>query len=314
MERHSLNTCSICFITFNIWGPHKRTCSFCYRPICSRCSMNTAKHPELNLQKRICDACHSDLIKESATAQCKVEVDRLKMELSNLEKRYETEAYTLEKESEDIEEMEIIIEETKEEAFVREREMRLELKQLESDVEIITKDSEEAARRLEVLSLQNIELDIIIENNLQQIEDFGSGSLDACIDKIRAVEREVDELSRGLGKENCRKEDLISESIAMKCKKLKEEIFVIKNERAMIESSILELKEVESIKESSISMLLTTLSNKSTLPDINFTSTLYDDEELIQSQEEEINQLEHKISKRQRKHELENKTCKCEIF
>ena len=276
--------------------------------------MNTAKHPELKLQKRICDACHSDLIKESVAAQYKVEVERLKIELCNLEKRYDTEVYTLEKESENIEEMEIIIKETKEESFRREYEMKLELKQLETDFEIISKDYEEITSRLEMLTLQNAELDIIIENNLQQIQDFSSGNPETCFEKFREIDGEVCELSEKLVKEGFSKKDFISETFGMKCNKIKEEIVSLKNEKAKIESSILELKEVETFKESNISMLLTTLSNKSTLPDIHFTSNCYENEELFQSQEEEINQLELKISKRQRKNELENKTCKCEVF
>ena len=88
LSKEKISTsCSICVASFSVFGSQKHICHFCYKPVCSRCSMQTALDPESHIKKRICDACHSETIKDSVITQFRIELERLNIELSNLEKK-----------------------------------------------------------------------------------------------------------------------------------------------------------------------------------------------------------------------------------
>lgn len=157
--------------------------------------MHTSLHPELKVLKRICDVCHSDIIKETVVAQFKIELERLKVEFSNLQKRLETEQYISEKESLHIEEIQNTLEETKEEAFRRDQEMKNELKVLEEEVDMISKDYEEMYTRVEFLAIQNLELDVTLENIEEMNFDFNENS-EGLNRKIQEIEKEIAMLSQ----------------------------------------------------------------------------------------------------------------------
>ena len=276
--------------------------------------MQTALDPESHIKKRICDACHSETIKDSVITQFRIELERLNIELSNLEKKYETEKFTSEKESNKIEELKTILEETKEDTLSREQELQIELKLLEQDIEKINIDYEEISCRVDMLVSQNNDFDLKIEDLGQHINDLSIDTDEVFFKEIQALKNEIKEIKQKFPEGNFCNQNMLSKYPECKISSLKDDILFLKNEKVKISHKITEMKQVESIKESNISLLLTTLSNKSTNPDMNFSSSYFEDEETIRVQEEEILKLENKIAKRQRKYSLENKTCNCEIY
>lgn len=301
--------CSICFIEFSIWGMRKQYCGFCFRPVCSRCSMQKAYQVESHMLKRKCDTCHSESIKDSVINQNRIEIERLKFEISNLQKRLELEQINIQKERKNIEDLNSIIEETKEDTVNREQEMMEEMKLLEQDLEKITSDYQELVSRMEFLSLQNHELVIKAQNIKEQIEDFSIKPITEIREKIIILKQDIKRLNLKL-KSDCPLSPLIKDTSIVK---IKEEILNLRNEKNSILTKIAECKEVEIIKESNISMLLTTLSNSSTAPDLNFICRSFEDEEILRQQQDEIAELRAKIAKRIRKNELENKKCTCRV-
>ncbi|OMJ69299.1 hypothetical protein SteCoe_33020 [Stentor coeruleus] len=301
--------CSICFIEFSIWGMRKQYCGFCFRPVCARCSMQKAYQAESHMLKRKCDTCHSESIKDSVINQNRIEIERLKFEISNLQKRLELEQINIQKERKNIEDLNSIIEETKEDTVNREQEMIEEMKLLEQDLEKITSDYQELVSRMEFLSLQNHELDIKAQNLKEQIEDFTIKPITEINEKIQSLKQDIKRLNLKL-KSDCPLSPLIKDTSIIK---IKEEILNLRNEKNSILTKIAECKEVEIIKESNISMLLTTLSNSSTAPDLNFICRSFEDEEILRQQQDEIAELRAKIAKRNRKNDLENKKCTCGI-
>ncbi|OMJ76097.1 hypothetical protein SteCoe_24600 [Stentor coeruleus] len=301
--------CSICHIEFSIWGVRKLVCGFCFRPVCCRCSMHKAYNSESRMIKRKCDTCHSEFIKESVVTQHRIELERLKFEISNLQKRLDSESITIEKERKSIEELNSIIEETKEEFTSREHEMQEEIKNLEQELEKVNSEYKELLSRMEFLTVQNHKLDVKIHNLIEQNEDFSIRPIGQVYEKILHIKKDIKDLNLKL-QSNCIKSPLKKDNSVAR---IKEEISNLRNEKNRIINKITEFKEVESIKESNISMLLTTLSNNSTAPDLNIIYKSFEDEELFRQQQDQIEELRLKIARKIRRNEFENKRCMCEI-
>jgi hypothetical protein len=301
--------CSICAQVFSAWGYHRRLCSFCYRPVCSRCLTQTAFHPKLKLKKKICDACYSDLIKETVIARNKAEIERLKLEMLTLEKKYEIERHNCEKEAIFIRDLQKIIEETAEEAYIREQETRIEIENLEQDIIRINADYQDAAAKLEFLISQNSDFDIKIISFTDQIQDFLNFSQEQTFQKIQELQDDIAALNEKLGCKNS-----FNTWNDMKIYQLKDDIVNLFSQKTDLLNKISEMKQIESAKESNISMLITTLSNKSTNPDINSCCNHFEDEEKIKIQEKKISELHRKISKKQRKYEIETGKCRCNLY
>ena len=49
------NSCSLCGTLFPVFGSKKRICSFCYKFVCSKCSMKKTDDRDYNIIKWICD-------------------------------------------------------------------------------------------------------------------------------------------------------------------------------------------------------------------------------------------------------------------
>ena len=102
--------------------------------MCAKCSAYSAVHPEFKGKKRICDACHSELIKETVINSYKTDIERLSFEITNLEKKYETELFISEKNKQSIETLQKIIEDSKIEAFNRDVQLNTEIDELEQEM------------------------------------------------------------------------------------------------------------------------------------------------------------------------------------
>lgn len=302
--------CSICHIEFTIWGVRKWVCGFCFKPVCCRCSMHKAYSSESNMIKRKCDTCHSEFIKETVMTQHRIELERLKFEISNLQKRLDSEGIIIEKEQKNIEELNSVIEETKEEFTNREQEMQQEIRALEQELEKVNSDYQKMMSRIEFLATQNHELDDKILYLIEQNEDFSIRPIGEVYEKILHIKKDIKDLNFKL-QSKCHLSPLRKNNSIVR---IKEEILNLRNEKNSIINKITECKEVESIKESNISMLLTTLSNNSTAPDLNIIYKSFEDEEIFRQQQDEIEELRSKIARKLRRNELESKRCICEIY
>jgi chromosome segregation ATPase len=240
--------------------------------------------------------------------QHRIELERLKFEISNLQKRLDSEEITIEKEQKNIEELNSVIEETKEEFTSREQEMQQEIKTLEQELEKANSDYQELVSRIEILATQNQEFDAKIHYLIEHNEDFSIRPVGEVYEKIVHIKKDIKDLDFKLQSSHLSPVKKNSSVV-----RIKEEISNLRNEKNSIINKITECKEVESIKESNISMLLTTLSNNSTAPDLNVIYKSFEDEEIFRQQQDEIEELRSKIARKLRRNQLENKRCICEI-
>lgn len=303
-------TCAICVDTFSFLGASKYFCYFCFKAVCKRCSMQKTYHPESKSMKRICDTCYSEMIKGIVINHYKFEQDRLKAEIFNFQKRMEIEKLTCEKEAKMIEELNRSIEDTKNEIKYQEYEKSSEISILKQEIDKIDADYQDMSSRLELLEIKNLELDTKILNSEEQNRDFLNLDLSGLQSKINTLSSEIEELN---GNFKTQKKTKQSEKFDFKVLRLKEDIKCLKTQKSRIIERIKELKTVDSIKETNISMLLTNLSNASTSTEIGFVHGSLEDEEVLRIQEEEIDEIKNKIEKLKRKNEIENKTCECLI-
>ena len=270
---------------------------------------------DYNIIKWICDECESDSIKGSVITQFKIELDTLNNKLTNLEKTYEIEKLTDDKETHFIEDLQTVIDETKKDVLHRENDLSLELTLLEQDIDKINADYKEIESNLQLLILQNNEYDEKQKVIFEQIHDFSSFSSDEeLLQNMQTLKNEIKEINEKIFNENIYNQKKLDKNENYKILSLKDDIISLKNERKSISYKIAEIKQVEQIKESNISFLLTTLSTQSTNPDMAFSSLYFDNDETIRAQEAEIIKLENKIAKRHRKYSLEDKACNCEIY
>lgn len=302
--------CSICFITFSFLGPSKHFCSFCFRAVCSKCSMQKAFHSDSKSVKKICDTCYSEMIKGIVINHYKFEQDRLKSEIFNFQKRMEIEKVTCEKEAKSIEELNRSIEDTKNEIKYQELEKNSEISNLKQEIDKIDSDFHDISSRLELLAIKNLELDSKIFNSEDQNREFLTGDIDGLHLKIKNLSSEILELN---GNFKLQKKSVLNENFDYKVLRIKEDIRCLKNQKNRLIEKIGEMKAVEGIKETNISMLLTNLSNASTSAEIGLVHGSFEDDEICRTQEEEICELTKKIEKIKRKNVIESKTCECLI-
>ena len=281
--------------------------------MCAKCSAYSAVHPEFKGKKRICDACHSELIKETVINSYKTDIERLSFEITNLEKKYETELFISEKNKQSIETLQKIIEDSKIEAFNRDVQLNTEIDELEQEMLKIHSEYEEILACTEKILIQNSEFDCKIEFLITQNQEFTKDPREV-VQKIYDMQAEVESFESKTDEKgfSLRKLDIrINEA---KIAKVKAEILALKEQRTKIANSIVELKESENIKESNISLLLTTLSNTSTKTDWNFKSSSIEDEETVRLQDRKIYKLKKKVSKTIRKNQIVNNKCNCQVF
>lgn len=301
--------CAICVAPFSFLGPSKYFCYFCFKAVCKRCSMQKACHSESKTMKRMCDTCYSEMIKGIVINHYKFEQDRLKAEIFNFQKRMEIEKLTCEKEAKMIEELNRSIEDTKNEIKYQEYEKSSEISTLKQEIDKIDADYQDMSSRLELLEIKNLELDTKILNSEEQNHDFLNLDLSGLQSKINTLSSEIQELNGNFKSQKKTK----NQNSDFKVLRLKEDIKCLKTQKSRIIERIKELKTVDSIKETNISLLLTNLSNASTSAEIGFVHGSLEDEEILRIQEEEIDELKRKIEKIKRKNEIESKTCECLI-
>ena len=183
------------------------------------------------------------------------------------------------------------------------------------EIEKLNADYKEIESNLQLLILQNNEYDEKQKVIFEQIHDFSSFSSDEeLLQNMQTLKNEIKEINEKIFNENIYNQKKLDKNENYKILSLKDDIISLKNERKSISYKIAEIKQVEQIKESNISFLLTTLSTQSTNPDMAFSSLYFDNDETIRAQEAEIIKLENKIAKRHRKYSLEDKACNCEIY
>jgi hypothetical protein len=273
--------------------------------------MQKAIHPESKTLRRICDTCYSEMIKSLVINHYKFEQDRLKSEIFNFQKRMEMEKFASEKDLKSIEELNRSIDDTKSEINHRELTKTAELTLLKHDIQKIDSDYEDISSRLQLLQFKNLEITEKIMNSEEQNKDFLTADLNGIKEKIEKVRNECEELSLKLKElKNSQK----SQHYDLNFSRILDEIKSLKLQKGRFIERIQELKSVDAIKESNISMLLSNLSNASTCPEVGSVRGGIEDEEIFRNQENEIFKLSSQLEKIQRKNVIENQKCVCFIF
>lgn len=304
-------TCTICMASFSFFGASKCICEFCFKAVCQKCSMQKAVHPETKTMKRICDTCYSEMIKGMVINQYKFEQERLKSEIFNFQKRMEIEKLACEKELKIIEDLNLSIDDTKNEIIHREKVKDSELVTLKKDIEKIDSDYQDISSRLQLLSLKNLELDDKVSNSEEQNKEFLTGDVSGIKENLNKLKIEIDELSSKVKEQ---KKTQKSEHFDMNINRIKDEINCLRIQKNRYSERIKELKSFDAIKQSNISLLLSNLSNASTSPEVGLVRGGIEDEEIYRAQETEIIKLRTKVERIQRKNVIDSQKCVCTIY
>ena len=177
-----------------------------------------------------------------------------------------------------------------------------------NEIEKIEKDFITLNKRLEIVVVQLWEAEFRIKFISEENKDLNERKFDLN-EKIKELENEINDLLKKLNGNDTelRKSQIHTESLRLF--RIKQEINNLLKEKIETITKIQKMKENESIKNRSISMLMNKLASVTKISNENGEKILIDE-----AQEQKIYHLEHKISTMHRRCELENQRCSCSIY
>jgi chromosome segregation ATPase len=300
--------CSICELQFNCIFARRYICQFCYKGVCSGCSLQKYYNDDTRSLDRICDTCYSGFLKLPVSERNNIEKEKLSADIALIRNKIQAEKKAIGRENLIIEELQKDIHEYHQQIIDIDKDMRSDLNSLEQEVEKIEKDYQDLNSRLESVIIHNWESDFKIKALTAENQEFSTFGVD-LEERINTAQEDVQELLRKINKTDpvTRKSETHAENI--KIYRIKQEIINITKEKTENYTKIEKMKENQRIKNETFLMLFNKLASI-TKP----SEEINEDTEILTTQGNEVTELKRKLTKIQRKYEIEDNKCKCEII
>ncbi|CAG9315062.1 unnamed protein product [Blepharisma stoltei] len=95
--------CSICGCLFSLLGPNrKKCCTFCYKAVCHKCSMQKTYNSQTKSMSRLCDNCQGKFIQSNVSMPFTVKIAKVKSAINKLNKKIKQEQSAINEENKKI--------------------------------------------------------------------------------------------------------------------------------------------------------------------------------------------------------------------